>query len=68
MSAPIPNAVLEAYVTNPQLHLTSTEIRSLVVEVLRSRYLLDKQYRAMESILEDRDGYRQFRMLVGVKS
>lgn len=68
MSTPIPSAVLEAYVTNPELHLTNTEIRSLVVEALRSRYLLDKQYRAMESILEDRDGYRQFRTLVGVKS
>lgn len=67
MSRAPSNIVLEAFLesANPQLYLTQGEIRSLVIEVLKSRYLLEKQFGVMEQLLEDRAGFRQFRNLVG---
>ena len=65
MSRAPSNIVLEAFLEKPDLYLTQAEIRSLVVEVLKSRYILEKQYRTLEVLLEDRDGFRQLRQLVG---
>jgi hypothetical protein len=38
-----------------------------VIEVLKARYILEKQYSTMEHLLEDRDGFRQLRQLIGGK-
>lgn len=65
MSRAPSNIVLEAFLEKPDLYLTQAEIRALVVEVLKSRYILEKQYRTLEVLLEDRDGFRQLRQLVG---
>tara|TARA_R100000951_G_scaffold102680_1_gene94898 strand:+ start:641 stop:862 length:222 start_codon:yes stop_codon:yes gene_type:complete len=65
MSRAPSNIVLEAFLEKPDLYLTQAEIRALVVEVLKSRYVLERQYRTLEALLEDRDGFRQLRQLVG---
>ena len=67
MSRAPSNIVLEAFLEKPDLVLTQTEIRALVIEVLKSRYILEKQYSTMEHLLEDRDGFRHLRQLVGGK-
>jgi hypothetical protein len=65
MSRAPSNIVLEAFLAKPDLYLTQSEIRAIVVEVLKSRYILETQYRTMEALLEDRAGFRQLRHLVG---
>ena len=68
MSRAPSNIVLEAFLEKPDLVLTQSEIRALVIEVLKSRYILEKQYSTMEQLLEDRDGFRQLRQLIGGKA
>ena len=68
MSRAPSNIVLEAFLEKPDLVLTQSEIRALVIEVLKSRYILEKQYSTMEHLLEDRDGFRQLRHLIGGKA
>jgi hypothetical protein len=65
MSRAPSNIVLEAFLEKPDLVLTQSEVRALVIEVLKSRYILEKQYATFEQLLEDRDGFRQMRQLIG---
>ena len=67
MSRAPSNIVLEAFLEKPDLVLTQSEIRALVIEVLKSRYILERQLPTMEHLLEDRDGFRQMRQLIGGK-
>lgn len=66
MKEPLSNATLEAFITSPTFILTQSEQKALAVEVLKARYILDKQYRTLEVLLEDRNDYRQYRKLAEV--